>query len=288
MFPGAPNSQISIYLGNIWRSMTWEQQKPFFEEAKRIRYRHQNDYPGYVHTLSALRDPDCEVNNEDNVERTIQFGDQASFDLQELWNLVEGNFSSTQNVDSQDCADAMSLMKMCDCEVEGQRSFNESTQLGDQPSLDLQELWNLVENSSPPPTQITDSQECETCTWMDVPCEKVVSVAASCEVLASNIVPMNPIEYTVSSTSWPVLDDTQCHDIHNEPLMESFPEHSMQLIVTHSPETLNASGGTILPKLNDNCRNSVERGCKISCEADNMEKWWQSPRDADLIAECDG
>lgn len=49
-------------------------------------------------------------------------------------------------------------MKMCDCEVEGQRSFNESTQLGDQPSLDLQELWNLVENSSPPPTQITDSQ----------------------------------------------------------------------------------------------------------------------------------
>lgn len=56
---------------------------------------------GYVHTLSALRDPDCEVNNEDNVERTIQFGDQASFDLQELWNLVEGNFSSTQNVDSQ-------------------------------------------------------------------------------------------------------------------------------------------------------------------------------------------
>lgn len=67
-------------------------------------------------------------------------------------------YKKEKNGAVSDCAEAMSLMKMCDCEVEGQRSFNESTQLGDQPSLDLQELWNLVENSSPPPTQITDSQ----------------------------------------------------------------------------------------------------------------------------------
>ena len=49
---------------------------------------------------------------------------------------------------------------MCDYEVKSQTNLDGSAQLGDQPSLDLQELWNLVENSSSPlpPTQIVDSQ----------------------------------------------------------------------------------------------------------------------------------
>ncbi|XP_014790964.1 uncharacterized protein LOC106884225 isoform X2 [Octopus bimaculoides] len=49
MFPTASNSQISIYLGEIWHKMSPAQQKPYFDESNRIKYKHRKDYPGWVY-----------------------------------------------------------------------------------------------------------------------------------------------------------------------------------------------------------------------------------------------
>ncbi|XP_036368809.1 transcription factor sox-2-like isoform X4 [Octopus sinensis] len=57
MFPTASNSQISIYLGEIWHKMSPAQQKPYFDESNRIKYKHRKDYPGssYISPWTNLR-----------------------------------------------------------------------------------------------------------------------------------------------------------------------------------------------------------------------------------------
>ena len=44
--PNANNSEISVQLGRVWREMTTDQKKPYYEEAERIKYQHRKDYPG--------------------------------------------------------------------------------------------------------------------------------------------------------------------------------------------------------------------------------------------------
>jgi len=40
------NSEISMKLGDLWNQMTHEEKQPFYEEAKLIKDKHKEQFPG--------------------------------------------------------------------------------------------------------------------------------------------------------------------------------------------------------------------------------------------------
>ncbi|XP_063284799.1 transcription factor SOX-30-like [Pelobates fuscus] len=47
--PSTSNSEISVLLGAEWKKLSFEQKKPYFDEAERIRQRHQHEFPDWVY-----------------------------------------------------------------------------------------------------------------------------------------------------------------------------------------------------------------------------------------------
>ena len=48
-FPNANNAEISVKLGEIWNELSSEQQKPYFDEATRLKERHKVQHPNWVY-----------------------------------------------------------------------------------------------------------------------------------------------------------------------------------------------------------------------------------------------
>lgn len=48
-FPNANNAEISVKLGEIWNELSSEQQKPYFDEATRLKEHHKVQYPNWVY-----------------------------------------------------------------------------------------------------------------------------------------------------------------------------------------------------------------------------------------------
>jgi len=46
VMPGAGNGEVSKALGVTWRSLSDEQQRPFYDEANRLYSEHHKMYPG--------------------------------------------------------------------------------------------------------------------------------------------------------------------------------------------------------------------------------------------------
>ncbi|CAI9564632.1 unnamed protein product [Staurois parvus] len=44
-YPGTPFSTISARLGEEWKNLSLEQQKPYYEEAERLKRKHAEEYP---------------------------------------------------------------------------------------------------------------------------------------------------------------------------------------------------------------------------------------------------
>ena len=48
-FPNANNAEISVKLGEIWNELSTEQQRPYFDEASRLKEKHRNEHPNWVY-----------------------------------------------------------------------------------------------------------------------------------------------------------------------------------------------------------------------------------------------
>ncbi|EDO37719.1 predicted protein, partial [Nematostella vectensis] len=48
-YPQANNAEISIRLGEIWNDLSSEQQKPYFDEATRLKDKHKAEHPNWVY-----------------------------------------------------------------------------------------------------------------------------------------------------------------------------------------------------------------------------------------------
>lgn len=48
-FANANNAEISVKLGEIWNDLSSEQQKPYFEEALRLKEKHKSEHPNWVY-----------------------------------------------------------------------------------------------------------------------------------------------------------------------------------------------------------------------------------------------
>ncbi|KAM6055614.1 transcription factor SOX-30 [Theristicus caerulescens] len=47
--PAANNAEISVQLGLEWSKLTEEQKQPYYDEAQKIKQRHQEEFPGWVY-----------------------------------------------------------------------------------------------------------------------------------------------------------------------------------------------------------------------------------------------
>lgn len=48
-YPHANNAEISVKLGEIWNDLSTEQQKPYFDEATRLKEKHKMEFPNWVY-----------------------------------------------------------------------------------------------------------------------------------------------------------------------------------------------------------------------------------------------
>lgn len=48
-YPNANNAEISVKLGEIWNELSTEQQRPYFDEASRLKEKHRNEHPNWVY-----------------------------------------------------------------------------------------------------------------------------------------------------------------------------------------------------------------------------------------------
>lgn len=48
-YPNANNAEISVKLGEIWNDLSSGQQKPYFDEAARLKEKHKIEYPNWVY-----------------------------------------------------------------------------------------------------------------------------------------------------------------------------------------------------------------------------------------------
>ncbi|KAK3723790.1 hypothetical protein QZH41_007100 [Actinostola sp. cb2023] len=48
-YPHANNAEISVKLGEIWNDLSTEQQKPYFDEASRLKEKHRMEFPNWVY-----------------------------------------------------------------------------------------------------------------------------------------------------------------------------------------------------------------------------------------------
>ncbi|KAJ7377045.1 Transcription factor SOX-30 [Desmophyllum pertusum] len=48
-FPNANNAEISVKLGEIWNELSTEQQRPYFEDASRLKEQHRAQHPNWVY-----------------------------------------------------------------------------------------------------------------------------------------------------------------------------------------------------------------------------------------------
>ncbi|KXJ23478.1 Transcription factor SOX-30 [Exaiptasia diaphana] len=48
-YPYANNAEISVKLGEIWNDLSTEQQKPYFDEATRLKEKHKMEFPNWVY-----------------------------------------------------------------------------------------------------------------------------------------------------------------------------------------------------------------------------------------------
>lgn len=48
-YPNANNAEISVKLGEIWNDLSTEQQRPYFDEASRLKEKHRTEHPNWVY-----------------------------------------------------------------------------------------------------------------------------------------------------------------------------------------------------------------------------------------------
>ena len=48
-YPNANNAEISVKLGEIWNELSTEQQRPYFDEASRLKEKHRTEHPNWVY-----------------------------------------------------------------------------------------------------------------------------------------------------------------------------------------------------------------------------------------------
>lgn len=48
-YPNANNAEISVKLGEIWNELSTEQQRPYFDEASRLKEQHRTEHPNWVY-----------------------------------------------------------------------------------------------------------------------------------------------------------------------------------------------------------------------------------------------
>lgn len=48
-YPNANNAEISVKLGEIWNELSTEQQRPYFDEATRLKEKHRTEHPNWVY-----------------------------------------------------------------------------------------------------------------------------------------------------------------------------------------------------------------------------------------------
>ena len=48
-YPNANNAEISVKLGEIWNELSTEQQRPYFDEASRLKEKHKTEHPNWVY-----------------------------------------------------------------------------------------------------------------------------------------------------------------------------------------------------------------------------------------------
>jgi len=48
-YPNANNAEISVKLGEIWNELSTEQQRPYFDEASRLKEKHRMEHPNWVY-----------------------------------------------------------------------------------------------------------------------------------------------------------------------------------------------------------------------------------------------
>ena len=48
-YPNANNAEISVKLGEIWNDLSTEQQRPYFDDASRLKEKHRTEHPNWVY-----------------------------------------------------------------------------------------------------------------------------------------------------------------------------------------------------------------------------------------------
>ncbi|XP_031566986.1 transcription factor Sox-8-like, partial [Actinia tenebrosa] len=56
-YPSANNAEISVKLGEIWNDLSSGQQKPYFDEAARLKEKHKIEYPNWVYQPRPAKRP---------------------------------------------------------------------------------------------------------------------------------------------------------------------------------------------------------------------------------------
>ncbi|CAL8365405.1 unnamed protein product [Lota lota] len=68
--PQATNADISIQLGNEWSRLSEEQKIPYYEEAQRLKYVHQQQFPGWIYQPQKKKG--CPGSNRPSPSESVQ------------------------------------------------------------------------------------------------------------------------------------------------------------------------------------------------------------------------